>query len=394
MQAVEIKKDIYWVGAVDWNIRNFHGYQTNRGTSYNSYLIMDEKKVLIDTVKESKIEDMLERIKSIIDPSELDIIISNHIELDHSGGLPILSQLAPNVKIITSTKGKQGLSHYYDTSKWNIEEVASGSSINIGSRNIQFVHTPMLHWPDSMVSYIPQDQLLLSNDAFGQHLSLSYLFDDQNPRDIVFEEAEKYYANILLPFAPQVKRALKALSELKINMIAPSHGIIWRERIPEIIDKYKTWSNSQNREKAVIIYDSMWNATEKMANEIKSSFEARGIPTIIRSLKTSHISEIMGDILEAKYIAIGSPVLNNQILPTVAAMLCYLKGLKPKNKIGFAFGSYGWNHVAINEIENTMAELKWDIPIQAINIKYRPNRENLAILRENIDSALKEINND
>ncbi len=238
MKGKAIKDGIYWVGAIDWNIRDFHGYKTARGTSYNAYLIMDQKKVLVDTVKTTHTEEMLDRIKSIIDPKEIDIVISNHVEMDHSGSLPDIMKIAPDATLITSTNGEKGLAEHYDTSKWNIKAVKSGESINIGKRNINFVHIPMLHWPDSMVCFIPEEKLLLPNDAFGQHLASEYLFNDQNPNDIVMEEASKYYANIVYPFGVQVKKAIDALSNLDIDMIAPGHGVLWRTNISNILRKY------------------------------------------------------------------------------------------------------------------------------------------------------------
>lgn len=390
MKAIEIKKNIYWVGAIDWNVRDFHGYETRRGTSYNAYLILDKKNVLIDTVKDSHTEEMMERIKSIIDPSRIDIVVSNHVEMDHSGGLPTIMKHAPNATLITSNSGLKGLQAHFDTEGWKMEAKGSGSTIEIGSRTIKFLHTPMVHWPDSMVSYIPEDKLLLPNDAMGQHYATSFLFDDQNPKDVIFEESAKYYANIVLPFGNQVKGVLKVLADLEIDMIAPSHGVVWRTHIPQIIKKYADWADHAHTEKAVVIYDSMWGSTEKIARNVKATFEKNDVPVVFRSLKTSHISDIIADILEAKYVAIGSPVLNNQVLPTVAALLTYIKGLKPKSKVGFAFGSFGWNHVAINDIESLMNDLKWTMPTPSVSVKYIPTKENISDIVEKIECLIKE----
>ena len=394
MKAKQIKEGIFWVGANDWNLRDFHGYKTSRGSSYNAYLIMDKKIVLVDTVKSSHTEEMLERIKSIIDPKKIDIVISNHAEMDHSGSLPDIFKIATNAKLITSPNGEKGLSGHFDTSNWKIQTIKSGESINIGTRNINFIHTPMLHWPDSMVCYIPEEKLLLPNDAFGQHLASEKLFDDENSLDIIIEEAAKYYANIVYPFAAQVKKAVDALSNLDIEMIAPSHGVIWRKNLSVIINKYLNWANQYRLNKALIIYDTMWGSTEKIASILQSSFEENNIPVIQRSLKTSHISDIMADMLEAKYVAIGSPILNNQILPSMASLLTYMKGLKPKNKIGFTFGSYGWNHAGINEIESVMSNLKWILPISSTRIKYRPTKKDIIEIKENMNITLKELIND
>lgn len=373
MSAIEIKPGIYWVGAKDWNVRDFHGYQTQRGTSYNAYLIIDKKKVLIDTVKSSHRSEMLERIKSVIDPSEIDIIVSNHVEMDHSGTIPQIVQLAPNAEIITSVNGMKGLSEHYDIEGWKIRAVKSGETLNIGDKCLQFVHTPMVHWPDSMVTYIPEEKLLLPNDAFGQHIAYQNLFDDENPQDIIFHEAAKYYANIVYPYGSQVKKALDSLSSLKIEMIAPSHGVIWRKHIGKIVEKYSQWSNYDNKNQALVIYDSMWGSTEQLAHAVKSAFEENEVPVLVRCLKSSHISDIITDILETKYVIIGSATLNNTILPTMGAFITYLKGLIPRNKIGLSFGSYGWNPKALQEIQGVMEKLGWSLPFSPFNVKYRPN---------------------
>lgn len=394
MKAKKIKEGIYWVGAIDWDVRDFHGYKTSKGTSYNAYLIIDEKIVLVDTVKTTHTAEMLERIKSIIDPKDIDMVISNHVEMDHSGSLPDILKIAPKATLITSPNGEKGLKEHYDTSSWKIQTIQSEESINVGKKNISFLLAPMLHWPDSMFCYIPEEKLLLPNDAFGQHFASENLFDDENCSGIVMEEAKKYYANIVYPFSAQVKKAIASLANYEIDMIAPSHGVIWRTDISAIVKKYSSWADYDHSDKALIIYDSMWGSTEKIASAIYSSFEENNIPVMKRNLKTSHISDILSDILEAKYIAIGSPILNNQVLPSMGALLTYMRGLKPKNKIGFTFGSYGWNHAGINEIESVMSNLKWTLPMPAISVKYRPTEENIIDIKSNINRSLMEISND
>ncbi len=394
MKAQAIKEGIYWVGAIDWDVRDFHGYKTNRGTTYNAYLIIDEKIVLVDTVKSSHTHEMMDRIKSIIDPSKIDIVISNHVEMDHSGSLQDIFNLAPQATLVTSPKGEKGLSEHYDTSSWKTQTVKSGESVNIGKRTISFLHTPMLHWPDSMISYIPEDKLLLPNDAFGQHLASEHVLNEEVPYDMVMAEAAKYYANIIYPFGAQAKKAVEALADLEIDMIAPSHGIVWKKNVKDIIGNYHRWANCENSGKALIIYDSMWGSTEKISYAIRSAFEDNDIPVVQRNLKSCHISDIMADMLEAKYVAIGSPVLNSQILPSIGALLVYMKGLRPKQKIGFAYGSYGWSHAGINEIESLMGHLKWKLPLPVISVKYIPKKEDLDTIKENINKAIKEMEND
>jgi flavorubredoxin len=384
MKAVEIKENIYWVGGIDWDLRDFHGYLTQRGSTYNAYLIIDEKITLIDTVKHYLYDEMIERISDIIDPTKIDYIISNHVEMDHSGGLPKLMEVATNAKLITSPKGKAGLIAHYKKD-WDFQIAKSGESLNIGKRNLNFVLTPMVHWPDNMVTYIPEEKLLFSNDALGQHYASSERFDDETDFDIVMEEAKKYYANIVMPYGRQVQGVLKAVADLDIDIIAPSHGVIWRTFVPEIIEKYKKWSANEYDEKALIIYDSMWDSTKKVAYAIQSAFEEKGISTKILNLDVNHRSDIITEVLTAKYICVGSPTLNNNMLPSVAAFLTYLKGLAPKNRIGLAFGSYGWGGQSIGQVEDVLKECKFET-LDPIKVQYIPDESQL----EEIKNSLKE----
>jgi len=376
MNIVEIKPDIYWVGGIDWDIRNFHGYLTQRGTTYNAYLIIDKKITLVDTVKHYLFDELFSRIKEIVDPSKIDYIISNHVEMDHTGSLPKLIQVCPNAKIITSTRGEKGLKRHYKKD-WNFQVVQSGDTLNIGKRTLHFVHIPMVHWPDSMVTYIPSDKLLLPNDAFGQHIASSERFDDELEWGTLQEEAAKYYANIVMPYGDQVKKALATLDGLDIDMIAPSHGIIWRSYIPQILKEYQKWAAYESDDKALIVYDSMWGSTEKMAYALQEGLEESGIPVTMRNLRTNHISDIITDVLTSKMILLGSPTLNNTMLPTMGGFLTYLKGLRPKNRIGFVFGSYGWGGQAVGEIVKIVKDLSWDIPIDSVNLNYVPDQKEL-----------------
>jgi len=391
LNKVKIKPDIYWVGGIDWNIRNFHGYSTNRGTSYNAYLIMDKKITLIDTVKYYFFDEMESRIREIVDPSKIDYIISNHVEMDHSGSISKILKLCPNAKVVTSTRGEKGLKRHYKKS-WNFKVVKSGDTLNIGKRTLNFVEIPMVHWPDSMVTYIPENKLLLPNDAFGQHIATSKRFDDGFDWGILKEEAAKYYANIVMPYGSQVKKALEIISKLDIDMIAPSHGVIWRSNIPKIIKEYQKWAGNITENNAIIIYDSMWGSTEKIAYALSNGIEEEGINVNIKNLKQTHISDIITDVLTSKMIILGSPTLNNTMLPTMGKFLTYLKGLRPNNRIGFVFGSYGWGGQAVGEIENILKQLKWDMPKKSININYVPDKKELEDVKKignNLGKLLK-----
>jgi flavorubredoxin len=265
--------------------------------------------------------------------------------------------------------------------------VKSGDSISIGRRGLNFVLTPMVHWPDNMVCYCPEDKILFSNDAFGQHIATSERFDDEYRLDIIFEEAKKYYANIVLPYSMQVKKALEAAGQLDIGIIAPSHGIIWRSHVADIIREYVKWSENRTEEKALIIYDTMWNSTRKIATSIQRAFENRGMHTVMYDLKYSHISDIMTDVLTAKYICVGSPTLNNNMMPTVAAFLTYLKGLAPKERTGLAFGSYGWGGQSVAQIESILEDCGFTM-LDNIRTLYIPDAAALAEITSKLEAAL------
>jgi len=375
MKAKKIKENIYWVGAIDWDVRNFHGYSTQRGTTYNAYLIIDEKITLIDTVKHSFTNEMLARISNIIDPSKIDYIVSNHVEMDHSGALPRMLELAPNATIITCPNGDKGLKAHYKKD-WNFKIVKTNDKISLGNRSLEFVLTPMVHWPDNMVAYMPEEKILFSNDSFGQHYASSERFDDECPPDIIMEEAKKYYANIVLPYGKAVQKELEAVSALDIKIIAPSHGVIWRSNLDKIIPLYQIWSKNETSKKAVIVYDTMWHSTEIMANALMEVFEEKGFNTSIRNLQFNHISDIMSELIDAEYICVGSPTLNSTMMPSIAGFLTYMSGLAPKNRKAISFGSYGWGGKTMDEINNFFNKSGFEI-IGSEKIKYIPSEKDL-----------------
>lgn len=385
MKAVEVKKGIYWVGAVDWSLRSFHGYTTKRGSTYNAYLIIDEKITLVDTVKAPFAAEMISRIKSVIDPSKIDYIVSNHVEMDHSGAIKDVLALAPNAKVVTSApQGVKGLTAHYG--EMDFMPVKSGDTLSLGSRTLSFVPTPMLHWPDNMVTYCPEEKILFSNDAFGQHYASGGRFDDEEPLGDVLHEARTYYANIVMPYSTQAAGAVKAVEGLSIELIAPSHGVMWRSHISEIIEEYKKWSSLKMNKEAVVVYDSMWHSTEKMAKTIVEAFASKGYNAKLCDLKAWDNSEVINEILTAEYIAVGSPTLNNQMLPTVASFLTYLKGLAPKNsgKKAFAFGSYGWGGQSIGLVEKELTDCGFEIAVEKQRIQYIPSQESLDELENKV----------
>ncbi len=392
MKARKLREGIYWVGGIDWNLRNFHGYMTQRGSTYNAYLIIDEKITLIDNVKYYLYDEMISRISEIIDPSKIDILVQNHVEMDHSGGMPRLMELLPNATIYTNANGIKGLKAHYKKD-WKFQEVKTGDSISLGKRSLHFVTTPMVHWPDNMVSYCPEEKILFSNDAFGQHISSSERLDTEYPLTIIMEEAKKYYANIVLPYSKQVQKVLDQASGLDIEMICPSHGIIWTEHIPQIVQAYKDWAYSVSKmDNALVIYDSMWKSTELMAMSILEAFENLGIKTKLYNLQLTHISDIMTDVIDAHWICVGSPTLNSSILPTVAAFMYYLKGLSPKERVGLAFGSYGWGGQSIPILHQLLGDPKecgFDM-LEPIKQQYIPGNEDLQQMRIKLEQNIKD----
>lgn len=387
MDAIKISDNIYWVGAVDWSMRNFHGYETGRGTTYNAYLIIDEKVTLIDTVKAPFKDELIGRISSVIDPSKIDVIVSSHVEPDHSSGLPFIAALTPKAEIITSApNGLKGLTARYG--QLNYRAVKAGDSLSIGSRTLQFVPTPMLHWPDSMVTYCPEEKILFSNDAFGEHYATALRFDDENDLETIMFEAKKYYANILMPFGKQAQTALKALGGLAIGMIATGHGVIWRRNIDRIVNCYKEWSGGAVEDRAVVVFDSMWGSTAIMAKAIVEAFASRGISASFYDIKVNAMSDIMTDVFTSKYLAVGSPTINNQMMPTIAAFLCYLKGLRPLNHKGFAFGSYGWGGQSIGLVEDELRVAGIEIMLEKQRLTNVPTADQLTALSTAITSLI------
>ena len=378
MRPVEIAKNIYDVGVNDWNIQDFHGYSTPFGTSYNAFLLLDEKNILIDTVKHGFEGEMLDRISQIIDPKKIDIVISNHTEMDHSGGLErVMAAVGEGKPLYCSKMGLKNLASHF-RNNWNYHAVGNGEELKIGTRTLTFLETRMLHWPDSMFTYVKEDKILFSSDAFGQHYAGNEKFDDVIG-DAILPHAKKYYTNILMHFSPQVKKLLDTVTQmgLEFKIICPDHGIIWRQNPVKIINAYEEWSRQPGYKKAIVVYDSMWHSTEMMAKAIASGLDAEGVEVRPMSLKKWHRSDVMTEIMDAKAILVGSPTLNNGIFPTVADMLTYMKGLRPKNKIAAAFGSFGWSGEAVKIINAEFEEMKLEVVDPGLKIQFVPTRDAL-----------------
>ncbi len=381
MESFEIKRNIYWVGARDWNIRWFHGpaYSTPKGATYNSYIIKDEKNVLVDGVHKPFINTLFKHIEEVIDFKDIDYYVVNHTEPDHSASFPdTMKKLRDDVTVICSKNGKQSLIEHYGNG-YNFKVVETGDIVNIGERSLAFVGASMLHWPDSMFTYIPEDKLLLPNDAFGMHICVSNLFDDQNDEAVLIAEAEKYFANILTPFSSLVLKKLKEIQEMgiRIDMIAPSHGIIWRKDPEKIMNKYIEWAEMKPKEKAVIIYETMWDSTELVAQKIAEGLMEEDIEVKFYKKSVSNKNDIITEILDAKAIIIGSPTINNVMIPELTPLLEELEGLRFKNKIGAAFGSKGWAGGAAKRIAERMEAAKIEIIGDPFEFKYVPDEDQL-----------------
>ncbi len=379
MGKTQIREDIYWVGAIDWNLRDFHGYSTPKGTTYNSFLVMDEKVTLFDTVKKGFKEDLLRRITDIIDPKKIDYVVVNHVEMDHSGCLPEIIEICRPSKLFCSSRGKQALLQHFHRPDWPYEVVETGQKLSLGKRTVNFIETRMLHWPDSMFSYLEEDGLLISSDAFGQHWATSERFEDQVSRAELMEHAAKYYANILLLYSPLVQKLLATVREmgLKVNVIAPDHGIIWRQEPGAILKAYEEWSQQKRAPKALVVYDTMWESTAVMARAIADGVMQEGLSVQVMDLRFVHRSDVMTQVLDASALICGSSTLNNGMLPRMADLLHYVRGLKPQNKMGAAFGSYGWSGEGVRMVEQALQEMKVELVLPSIKVQYVPDVRSL-----------------
>ncbi len=380
----ELKKNVYWVGVVDWGLRHFHGHElsTHRGSSYNAYLILDEKTVLVDTVWGPFRNELMANIREIIDPAKIDIVVANHSETDHSGGLPAVLRHAPNASVVVSKRGLESVPGHYHQN-WNFKPVGTGDKINIGKHDLVFIEAPMLHWPDSMFTYLTGQNILMPNDAFGQHYAAAFRFNDQVDQEELYEEALKYYVNILTPFSPMVIKKIEELKALNlpVDIIAPSHGVIWRQDPMQIVGKYYEWAQQKPESRAVILYDTMWNGTLAMAQAIGDGLADAGVDHKLIHAAVTDRNDMLVDVFKAKTIVVGSPTVNNGPLPTIMPIVHELKSLKFKNKIGAAFGTYGWSGESVKILEQYLTDAKIPLVREGIKCKWQPTAEELTTCR-------------
>ena len=377
MKPLAIKDGIYWVGAVDYSSRDFHGYSRSpQGTTYNAYLVKDEKNTLFDTVKAESLDLMLQRIREVMNPEDIDYIVVNHVELDHAGCLAALVDICKPEKIFCSTMGLQSMAGYFDIQGWPVEAKKTGDTLSLGKRTAHFLEARMLHWPDSMFSYLAEDKLLISNDAFGQNIACSERYADEIDREVLEHAMKEYYFNIVQPFAPQVIKVLGQVAELglDIDMVAPDHGLIFRnpKDAAYALEAYRRYATPVWKKRAVIAYDTMWQSTEKMAFALGDGLYASGVPYRILPLKANHHSAIMTELADCGAVLVGTPTHNNGVMPGIADLLTYMKGLRPQKKMAAAFGSFGWSGEGPRIVHEWLEGMKFDMPFEPLTCKYAP----------------------
>jgi flavorubredoxin len=373
----KLAEGVFWVGYVDWSVRDFHGYTTARGSTYNAYLVKAQKIALIDSVKGTYAADFLSSVSAHVPLESVDYIVCNHAEPDHSGGLPATVKACPNATVLCNAKCKDALEHHFDVSGWKIQVVKDAETLSLGGKTLQFFDTPMVHWPESMATYLVEDAILFSMDAFGQHYASGYRFDDESDLCEVMQEAKIYYANIVLPFGRPVAATLARLGGLKLSIVAPSHGVIWRGHIAKIVEAYQAWMVSKPEKKVVIVYSSMWNSTRQMAEAVAAGAAESPVEVKLIDAAATSDTNIVADVMDCAAFAAGSPTLNMSILPRMAATLTYLRGLKPLGKSCFAFGSYGWAAKGSEEVVQYLQAMQMTPVCEPVSCRFVPKADTL-----------------
>lgn len=380
-----LAENVYWVGTVDWSLRHFHGHElsTHRGSSYNSYLIKDQKTALVDTVWGPFENDFLEKVSNLTELSKIDYIVINHSEPDHSGALPALMRHIPQATVIVSKQGAQSVPGHYHQ-QWNFQPVGNGEHISLGNNQLVFLEAPMLHWPDSMFTYLTGHNILMPNDAFGQHYATAFRFNDQVNQQELYQEALKYYANILTPFSKLVLKKIEEVLAMNIpvHMIAPSHGVIWRDNPLQIVTNYQKWAQQEPEQSAVILYDTMWEGTQAMAFAIADGLAEKAIPHKLFHMAVSDRNDIITEIFKSRAIILGSPTLNKGLLPTMMPILEDIRGLNFQNKIGAAFGTYGWSGESVDLIEEHLNRSHIPLAAGGVKAKWQPDQDALRACQE------------
>ena len=391
----QVKNNVSWVGYIDWELDSFHGddYSIINGSSQNAYLIEEEKTVLIDTVWAPHRFEFVENLKREIDLKKIDCIIANHGEVDHSGALPALLEEIPGTPIYCTANAVKSLEGQYGKRNWNFREVKTGDTLDIGNgKQLVFVEMRMLHWPDSMATYMTGDNILFSNDAFGQHFAVGEMFNDKANKCLLMKEAMKYYANILNPFSPLVAKKINEIVglDLPIEIIAPSHGAIWRENPLQIVEKYAQWANAYQEDQITVCYDTMWEGTARLAHEIADEIAKQSPETVVRVFNVAKTdkNEVMTEVFKSKAIIVGSPTVGNDILSSVAGWLAFLKSLKFKNKKAGAFGCYGWSGESVGILKEKLSEAGFAVVDEEVKSLWNPEEGDFAKVPALVASVL------
>lgn len=377
---IKVKNNVTWIGKIDWELRKFHGdeYSTNKGSTYNSYLIKEQKTALVDTVWKPFSKEYVNNLEKEIDLNQIDFIIANHAEMDHSGALPLLMEKIPDKQIYCTANGIKSLKGHYHKD-WNFHPVKTGDKIDLGGKELIFIEAPMLHWPDSMMCYLTKDNILFSNDAFGQHYASEYMFNDLVDQNELFNECIKYYANILTPFSKLIVKKIKEVLELKlpVDLICTSHGVIWRDNPTQIIEKYLEWANAYQENQITILYDTMWNGTRIMAESIAKGIKNKDSKVNIKLFNTSKSdkNDIITEIFKSKTILVGSPTINRGVLTSTARIMEEIKGLKFIDKKAAAFGCYGWSGESVKLITEDLKEAGFEIINDGLKSLWNPDED-------------------
>lgn len=381
--SLKVKNNVYWVGKIDWELRKFHGneYSTDHGSTYNSYLIKEDKIVLIDTVWNPFSKEFVKNLSKEIDLNKIDYIIATHAESDHSGGLPELMEKIPDTPVYCTANGVKSIKGHYHKD-WNFQVVKTGDTLDLGNdKQLIFVEMRMLHWPDSMACYLTKDNILFSNDTFGQHYASEYMYNDLVDQNELFSECIKYYANILTPFSTLVDKKIKEVLELKIpiDIIATSHGVIWRDNPTQIVEKYLEWANAYQENQITILYDTMWNGTKILAENItKGILEVdKEVNLKLFNIAKTDKNDIITEIFKSKIILVGSPTIGGGILSSVAEILEMIKGMRFKNKKAAAFGCYGWSGESVKVITEKLEKSGFSIINEGIRALWNPDQESV-----------------
>lgn len=375
---LQVAPNVYWVGAVDYDVRNFHGYsyQTHHGTSFNAYLIVDDRIALVDTVMQGFEDQMFRRIAEVVDPARIDYLIANHGEPDHSGAIAQVMRRAPGATMVRTKRGALSIGKYQPDG-WAERAVVSGDTLSLGHKTLAFLEAPMLHWPDTMFTYVPEDRLLLPNDAFGQHIGSMERFADEVNQAVLWDECRKYFANILTPFSALILKKLEEVQKmgLAIDTIAPSHGVIWRKDPMQIVKAYAKWSaGDQQQARVVLAYETMWGSTNELAYAIAEGVAQTGVQARLLAVPQTDHTTVMGELLESKGLLVGSPCHNRRPLLHISGIMEHLMGLKPVKKIGAAFGSYGWSSGAVQILEKGLQEAGIEVALPALATTWAPDK--------------------